>query len=256
MGETEGAAVGNKLYVMAGLSPATGRPIGAVYVFDTSTNAWTTRNPMLLPAHHIMTAVLNGKIYVFGGFTSPKEFAAWQPLNNSWEYDPATDRWKALAALPTPRGAGQAVNLGDQAMRAALAGGKAQVLGDPEHLHTCSYIPDIAAGLAILGEHPDAPGKVWHLPNDPRTRTTRQLLDLAYQAAGHPRARIQRVPVLALRAFGLFKPGARETIEMLYEFDRPFVVDSFRITALGARHTPLEQAIEATLASYREGAPS
>src|SRR5215467_14618379 len=91
MGETEGAAVGNKLYVMAGLSPATGRPIGAVYVFDTSTNAWTTRNPMLLPAHHIMTAVLNGKIYVFGGFTSPKEFAAWQPLNNSWEYDPATD---------------------------------------------------------------------------------------------------------------------------------------------------------------------
>jgi hypothetical protein len=59
------------------------------------------------------------------------------------------------------------------------------------------------------------------------------------------------VPVLALRTLGLFKPAVRETIEMLYEFDRPFVVDSFRITALGARHTPLEQAIEATLASYR-----
>jgi len=150
-----------------------------------------------------------------------------------------------------PRGGGQAVNLGDQAMRAALADGKAQVLGDPDQPHTYSYIPDIAAGLAILGEHPDAPGKVWHLPNDPRTRTTRQLLDLAYQAAGHSRARLQRVPVLALRGVGLFKPAARETVEMLYEFDRPFVVDSFRITALGARHTPLEQAIEATLASCR-----
>jgi nucleoside-diphosphate-sugar epimerase len=150
-----------------------------------------------------------------------------------------------------PRGAGQAVNLGDQAMRAALAGRPAQVLGDPDQPHTYSYIPDIATGLAILGEHPDAPGKVWHLPNDPRTRTTRQLLDLAYQSAGHPRARVQRVPVLALRGIGLFRPGARETIEMLYEFDRPFVVDSFRITALGARHTPLEQAIEATLATYR-----
>jgi nucleoside-diphosphate-sugar epimerase len=150
-----------------------------------------------------------------------------------------------------PHGGGQAVNLGDQAMRAALAGRQAQVLGDPDQPHTYSYIPDIAAGLAILGEHPDAPGKVWHLPNDPRTRTTRQLLDLAYQAAGHPRARVQRVPVLALRALGLFKPAVRETIEMLYEFDRPFVVDSFRITALGARHTPLEQAIETTLASYR-----
>jgi hypothetical protein len=38
---------------------------------------------------------------------------------------------------------------------------------------------------------------------------------------------------------------------MLYEFDRPFVVDSSRITALGARYTPIEQALEATLAAYR-----
>jgi nucleoside-diphosphate-sugar epimerase len=146
---------------------------------------------------------------------------------------------------------GQAVNLGEQAMRAALAGRSAQVLGDPDQPHTYSYIPDIASGLAILGEHPDAPGKVWHLPNDPRTRTTRQLLDRAYQLAGQPRARLQRVPVLALRGLGLFRPGARETIEMLYEFDRPFVVDSSRITALGARYTPIEQALEATLAAYR-----
>src|SRR5713101_4633307 len=102
MGELEGSVAGNTLYVMAGLSPATGRPIGVVYAFDTSTNAWATRNPMPLPAHHIMTATLNGKIYVFGGFVSPKDFAAWQPINNSWEYDPETDRWKALAPLPTP----------------------------------------------------------------------------------------------------------------------------------------------------------
>jgi nucleoside-diphosphate-sugar epimerase len=150
-----------------------------------------------------------------------------------------------------PRGGGQAVNLGDQAMRAALAGRPVQVLGDPDQPHTYSYIPDIAAGLAILGEHPDAPGKVWHLPNDPRTRTTRQLLDIAYQLAGQPRARLHRVPVLALRGLGLFRPGARETIEMLYEFDQPFVVDSSRITVLGAQHTPVEQALEATLAAYR-----
>jgi nucleoside-diphosphate-sugar epimerase len=58
-----------------------------------------------------------------------------------------------------PRGGGQAVNLGDQAMRAALAGRPAQVLGDPDQPHTYSYIPDIAAGLAILGEHPDAPAR-------------------------------------------------------------------------------------------------
>ena len=32
---------------------------------------------------------------------------------------------------------------------------------------TYTYIPDIGEGLAVLGEHPDAPGEVWHLPNDP-----------------------------------------------------------------------------------------
>jgi nucleoside-diphosphate-sugar epimerase len=146
---------------------------------------------------------------------------------------------------------GQAVNLGEQAMRAALADRPAQVLGDPDQPHTYSYIPDIASGLAILGEHPAAPGKVWHLPNDPQTRTTRQLLDRVYQLAGQPRARLQQVPVLALRGLGLFRPAARETIEMLYEFDRPFVVDSSRITTLGARYTPIDQALEATLAAYR-----
>lgn len=41
-------------------------------------------------------------------------------------------------------------------------------------------IPDIGEGLAVLGEHPDTPGEVWHLPNDPQTRTTRQLVDTIY----------------------------------------------------------------------------
>ena len=48
--EIEGAVVGSKFYVMAGLSPATGRPMGMVYVFDASTNAWTTRSPMPVPS--------------------------------------------------------------------------------------------------------------------------------------------------------------------------------------------------------------
>ena len=151
-----------------------------------------------------------------------------------------------------PRGGRQAVNLGDQAMRAALAGRPAQVLGDPGQPHTYTYLPDIAAGLALLAEHPDAPGRVWHLPNDPQTRTTRELLDITYRLAGQARARLRRVPVPVLRAAGLINPAARETIEMLYEFDRPFIVDSSRITTvLGARYTPLEQALSATLDTYR-----
>ena len=84
-----------------------------------------------------------------------------------------------------PRGGAQS-NLGDRVLPAALAGGTATVLGDPDQPHTYTYVPDIGEGLAVLGEHPDAPGQVWHLPNDPDTRATRQLVDIAYQQGRPP----------------------------------------------------------------------
>jgi len=62
-----------------------------------------------------------------------------------------------------PRGGAQS-NLGDRVVPAALAGSTAQVLGDPDQPHTYTYVPDIGEGLALLGEHRDAAGQVWHLP--------------------------------------------------------------------------------------------
>jgi N-acetylneuraminic acid mutarotase len=109
MGEIMGTVVGDKWYVMGGLDMKVGGPIGAVYVFDPSSNTWAARKPMAAPAHHIMTAALNGKIYVMGGFVAGDDSGAWKPTNRSWEYDPATDLWTELPPLPTPRGAGYAV---------------------------------------------------------------------------------------------------------------------------------------------------
>ena len=65
-----------------------------------------------------------------------------------------------------PRGGAQS-NLGDRVFPAALAGKTATVLGDPDQPHTYTFIPDIGEGLAILGEHPDATGRAWHLPERP-----------------------------------------------------------------------------------------
>jgi nucleoside-diphosphate-sugar epimerase len=152
-----------------------------------------------------------------------------------------------------PRGGAQS-NLGDRVFPAALAGKTATVLGDPDQPHTYTYIPDIGEGLAVLGEHPDAPGQVWHLPNDPDTRTTRQLVDIAYRQAGQPRGKLRRLPAVMLRAVGLVNPTLRELVEMQYQFEEPFVVDSSKITnKLGVEATPLEQAIADTLREYRHG---
>lgn len=152
-----------------------------------------------------------------------------------------------------PHGGAQS-NLGDRVFPAALQGKTASVLGDPDQPHTYSYIPDIGEGLAVLGEHPDAPGEVWHLPNDPDTRTTRQIVEMAYEAAGQSRARLRSLPPLLLRALALTNPTLRELLEMQYQFEEPFVVDSSKITAkLGVQATPLSEAVTATLATYRRG---
>ena len=125
------------------------------------------------------------------------------------------------------------------------------MLGDPDQPHTYTYVPDIGEGLAVLGEHPDAPGRVWHLPNDPDTRTTRELVEVVHRLAGQPRTKLRRTPPLVLRALGLADRTVRELVEMQYQFAEPFVVDSTRFTAqLGLRATPVAEALQATLAAY------
>jgi nucleoside-diphosphate-sugar epimerase len=152
-----------------------------------------------------------------------------------------------------PRGGAQS-NLGDRLFPAALAGNTAGVLGDPDQPHTYTYIPDIGEGLAVLGEHPDATGQVWHLPNDPDTRTTRQLVDVVYRQAGQPRGRVRAMPPLLLRALGVVNPAMRELVEMQYLFAEPFIVDSSKIAnKLGVEATPIEQALADTLRAYRDG---
>lgn len=149
-----------------------------------------------------------------------------------------------------PRGGAQS-NLGDRVFPAALAGKTANVLGDPNQPHSYTYIPDIGEGLAVLGEHPDAPGEIWHLPNDPDTRTTRELVDMIYKLAGQPNTRLRTLPPLLLRGLSLFNPTIRELLEMQYQFEEPFIVDSSKITdRLGITATPIDEALAETLLSY------
>ena len=66
---------------------------------------------------------------------------------------------------------------------------------------------------------------------------------------GPPRITAVNRPTLA--AAGLAIPGAREVVEMYYEYGAPFVVDSSRFEdAFGANPTPIDLAIGETLASY------
>ena len=151
-----------------------------------------------------------------------------------------------------PRGGAQSI-LGDRVIPPALAGKPAQVLGNPDLPHTYTYIPDIGEALVLLGERDEALGQPWHLPN-PETRTTRQLVELIYQHAGYP-PKLRVAPTLILRLMGLFNPTLRELVEMAYEFEGPFIVDSTKFeTKLGMSATPIQHAIDQTVEWYQRRA--
>ena len=83
--------------------------------------------------------------------------------------------------------AGEQSLIGDWVIPPALADKPASVMGDPDMPHTYTYIPDIGENLVALGERDDARRRIWHLPS-PETRTTRDVVALVYQAAGHQAA--------------------------------------------------------------------
>jgi nucleoside-diphosphate-sugar epimerase len=144
---------------------------------------------------------------------------------------------------------------GEQVFGRAVEGKSAQLAGDPDQPHTYTYVPDIGRGLAILGEREEALGQVWHLPS-PETLTTRRFVEMIFEEVGKP-ARIQAAPKIVLRAMGLFNPGMREMIEMLYEFEEPFVVDHSKFEqAFGEQATPLREAIAGTVRWYGSKRPS
>ena len=140
--------------------------------------------------------------------------------------------------------------LGRRVFANALANKRADFIGDPDLLHTYSYVPDIAAGLAVLGADHRAVGQVWHLPG-PETLTTRGVLAVIGTQIGHS-VKPRRVPTLALRLAGIFSPMARGLAEMAYQFEQPFVLDTTKFeSTFGQSGTTLEVAIKETIAWYR-----
>lgn len=140
--------------------------------------------------------------------------------------------------------------LGERVFANAVAGRRADFLGNPNLPHTYSYVPDIAVGLATLGTDARAAGQVWHLPG-PETVTTRALLDLVAVEVEHPVA-IRSVPKLVMRGLGLFNPTMRELVEMTYEFDEPFVLDTAKFeSTFGGGGTALAVAVGETVSWYR-----
>lgn len=200
--EVLAATANNKLYVFAGLAPGF-KPRGLVFEYDPASNQWGKKKPMKLATHHVAFTSLNNKIYAFGGFVLPESGpAAWNPVNNAWEYDPAKDEWKELAPMPTKRGAATA----------AAVGGKLYVTGGANSL----------SGVTENGIHPARPHNVMGTVEeyDPSTNSWRTRRPLLLARNHHVTAGVgDRLYVIGGRVGSAFISGTSNNVDLVEMYD-------------------------------------
>jgi nucleoside-diphosphate-sugar epimerase len=146
---------------------------------------------------------------------------------------------------------GLPTTMGERTFYPLLNGKAAQITGRADLPHTYTFTRDFGRALAILGERPEADGQVWHVPNDMPRITQGEMVKMFAEEAGVP-LKVTRIGKTMMALAGLFIPEAKESVEMMYEFDQPFVVDSSRFEkAFGMKATPMREAIKETAAWYK-----
>ena len=142
--------------------------------------------------------------------------------------------------------------MGDRVFPPLLKGKSAQVGGRLDVPHTYTYVPDFGKALVILGEKGEADGQAWHVPNDMPAITQGEFIRRFCEEAG-VEPKISTMGKFMMSIGGLFIPEARESVEMMYEFEKPFVVDSSKFEkTFGMKATPLPVALRETAAWYKQ----
>ena len=123
--------------------------------------------------------------------------------------------------------------------------------GSTTAARTLHFLDDAARGLIVLADHDAADGGVWHLPAAPPT-TGAEFMALVNSSLDAP-VKAGSIGPLAMRIGGLFSKEAKESVECMYQWTAPFVVDSSKFTAAFGplAVTPHADAVAATVGWLR-----
>jgi len=132
-------------------------------------------------------------------------------------------------------------------------GKKANWLVSDRFVHSFTYTIDAAVATALLGNTEKAYGQVWHLPTASAPYTGKQWIENIAKELNTP-ARTQLAPKFLVKIMGLFNPIMRESVEMLYQYDRDYVFDSSKFEkAFDFTPTPYALGIKKIIETdYRE----
>lgn len=141
--------------------------------------------------------------------------------------------------------------LGEMVFGNLAAGKKAQLGGSAEMPHSWAYIEDVGRAAAILGTQDEALGKVWIAPHAAPV-TQGKVVEIAAQFLD-TKPQYSVLSKFMMWMGGLFIPAARASVEMMYEFTEPFVVDSSQFEkTFRVKPTPIIDGIKETAAWYKK----
>jgi nucleoside-diphosphate-sugar epimerase len=141
--------------------------------------------------------------------------------------------------------------MGERQIGRAVRGTKASLVGNIDVPHSFTYINDFGRALVSLALNDSADRNVWHVPNAPAL-TQREFMNCVFSEIGREPA-MSAMGRLMMRIGGVFIPEARESVEMMYQFEKPFIVDSTKFEKqFGWSATDISVAIKETVVWYKQ----
>ena len=146
-------------------------------------------------------------------------------------------------------------HLGERVVSRILDGKTVPYIGDPDQIHSWTYVEDVSRLLVSLAQSPDALGRPWHVPTLP-PKTFRRIVELIAVTGGARPPRIRAMPDAIFGAASLVSPMLKELREVRHQFTEPFHMEdpSEADRQLGLRPTPLEEQLDRTVEWCRSSA--
>jgi len=135
---------------------------------------------------------------------------------------------------------------GEMIFKAALQKKTVNMLGNLNQPHSFTYVKDFGKALALAGTDDRATGRAWHVPSG-KPYTQSELAEMLSKELGY-QVKTRATGKFVLSIIGLFNTEAKEVIEMLYEYNGPFIMNSNLMeSTFGLKTTPMEQRNRETL---------
>ncbi|NCS88898.1 MAG: NAD-dependent dehydratase, partial [Ignavibacteria bacterium] len=110
--------------------------------------------------------------------------------------------------------------------------------------HSFTYVPDAGNATAVLGNTPTAYNQIWHLPTDKDALTGKEFIEKV-AACYNANPKYTVLKSWMMKAAGLFNPLAKESVEMLYQYEYEYLFDSTKFEKAFFQPTSYQTGIEA-----------